>query len=294
MNRVALAIALVAGCIAAPALAERLNNAKVIELLQLGLGDEAVIAKIKASEADYDIATDQLIALRKAGVPSPVIAAMIDASSRKVASAGAELSVDSPDPQVPHAAGIYLLADWHPEPKMVAINVTTSNQTRTGGFLGYALTGGIASMSFKAVVPGAAARTVAQVPRPRFYFYFDKPGNGASSAVFSAGTVTSPSEFSLVRFEVKKDRREAKVGKFNIGGAKAGVMDKDRIPFTFTELRPGVFEVRPDAPLGGGEYGFLVQSSTGGGAGMAGMGATAAKIFDFSVPLPPAPAARPR
>lgn len=290
MKRLAFAAALTAATFAIPASAETLNNGKVIDLLTLGLGDDAVIAKIKASDADYDTSTDALIALKKAGASSPVIAAMIDASSRKNASQNAVLSLDSPDPKVPHATGIYLLADWLPTPRMVAINVTTSNQTKTGGFFGYALTGGLASMSFKAVIPGATARTVADVNRPTFYFYFDQARNGGSSAVWSAGTVTSPSEFSLVKFEVKSDRREAKVGKFNIGGAKAGVMDKDRIPFTFTEISPGAFEVRPDQPLSGGEYGFMVQTSTGGGPGMSGMGATAAKIFDFSIPLPPTPA----
>ena len=64
-------------------------------------------------------------------------------------------------------------------------------------------------------------------------------------------------------------------------------MDKDRIPFTVIEISPGVFEVKPDQPLLGGQYGFLVQTSTGGGPGMSGMGAMAAKIFDFSIPLPP-------
>lgn len=287
MKKIALAIALVVASSSLPAQAETLNNAKVVELLGLGLGDEAVIAKIKASDGDYDVSTDALIALKRSGASSPVIAAMIDASSRKTTSQNAVLSIDSPDPKVPHAAGIYMLADWLPAPKMVGINVTTSNQTKTGGFFGYALTGGLASMSFKAVVPGASARTVSDAARPTFYFYFDQARSGGSSAVWSAGSVTSPNEFSLVKFDVKKDRREAKVGKFNIGGAKAGVMDKDRIAFTYTEISPGVFEVRPDLPLGAGEYGFMTQTSTGGGPGMAGMGATSAKIFDFSIPAPP-------
>lgn len=287
MKKVALTAALVAMGVSAPAFAETLNNARVMELLQLGLGDEAVIAKVKASDSDYDVSTDALIALKKAGASSPVIAAMIEADSRKTATVTSLLSVDSPDPKVPHATGIYLLQDWLPAPRMQAINVTTSNQTKTGGFLGYALTAGLASMSFKAVVPGATARAASGIARPTFYFYFNPGLGNGGSAVWSAGSVTSPSEFSLVRFTVKKDHREAKVGKFNIGGAKAGVMDKDRIPFTYNEVSPGVFEVRPDTPLAGGEYGFMVQSSTGGGPGMAGMGATAAKIFDFSIPLPP-------
>ena len=289
MKKLVYAAALVAGFSGMPAYAETLDNAKLVQLIGLGLGDEAVIAKIKATEGNYDISTDALIALKQAGASSPVIAAMIDSASRRSASQSAALSVDSPDPKVPHASGIYMLANWLPEPRMVAINVTTSTQTKSGGFLGYALTGGLASMSFKTVVPGASARTVSDDARPTFYFYFDQSRAGGNSAVWTAGSVTSPSEFSLVRFEVKKDRREAKIGKFSIGGAKAGVMDKDRIPFTSTEISPGVFEVRPDQPLTGGEYGFLVQTSTGGGPGIAGMGAMAAKIFDFSIPVPPVP-----
>jgi hypothetical protein len=170
---------------------------------------------------------------------------------------------------------------------MMVIDPTTSNQTKTGGFLGYALTGGIASMSFKTIVPKAHARIVSERPRPVFYFYFDQSARslsgGGASSIWLAGAVTSPSEFSLVRFNVKQDRREAKVGKFNIGGAKAGVMDEDRIPFSYTAVSPGVFEVKPDVDLPAGEYGFLYSVSTGGGVGLAGVGAMTSKIFDFSV-----------
>jgi hypothetical protein len=283
MKRVALAAALAAATISVPASAETLDNPKVIELLKVGLGDEAVIAKIKSSEANFDTSTEALIALKGAGASSPVIAAMIEASSKQSSIASEALSNDSPDPKVPHATGIYLLADWLPEPKMQSIDVTTTTQTKTGGFFGYALTGGLASMSFKTIVPRPAAKTVSNKVRPTFYFYFDQSKSGGNSAVWNAGTVTSPNEFSLVRFVVKKEQREAKVGKFNIGGAKAGVMDEDRIPFSYNQITPGVFEVKPDADLSGGEYGFIVQVSTGGGAGMAGMGAMSSKIFDFSI-----------
>lgn len=287
MKKVALAAALAVAAISLPVAAETLDNAKVTELLKVGLGDEAVIAKIKSSEAKFDTSTEALIALKTAGVSSPVIAAMIEASSKQATAASVALSNDSPDPKVPHATGIYLLADWLSEPKMQSIDVTTTTQTKTGGFFGYALTGGLASMSFKTIVPRPSARVVSKKNRPTFYFYFGQSQSDGNSAVWNAGTVTSPNEFSLVRFEVKKDQRQAKVGKFNIGGAKAGVMDEDRIAFSYSQIMPGVFEVKPDADLPGGEYGFIVQVSTGGGAGMAGMGAMSSKIFDFSVPVVP-------
>jgi hypothetical protein len=298
MKRVTLAVALAAVTFSVPVAAETLNNANVIELVKIGLGDEAVVAKIKASAAQFDTSTSALIALKQAGASSSVIAAMIEAANGANVSANAQMSSDSSDPKVPHPSGIYLLADWLPEPKMMVIDATTSNQTKTGGFLGYALTAGIASMSFKTVVPRPNARVVTQRTRPTFYFYFDQAGrslsNGGGSAFWVAGAVTSPNEFSLVRFDVKSDRREAKVGKFNIGGAKAGVMDKDRIPFTYTTIAPGVYEVKPDNELAGGEYGFIYSASTGGGGvGIAGMGAQTSKIFDFSIPVQ-APLPKPR
>ncbi|MDP3905797.1 hypothetical protein [Novosphingobium sp.] len=285
-------IALALALSAAPALGEVLDNSRIVSLVEVGLDEQAIIAKIKASGGQYDTSTDAMIALKKAGVPGSVIAAMIEASNGQTVSANAAGSADSPDPLAPHPSGIYVLANWQAEPKMVVIDPTTSNQTKTGGFLGYALTGGIASMSFKTVVPNAKARVVTEAARPKFYFYFDQAGRslsgGATSAVWMAGAVTSPSEFSLVRFDVKDDRREAKVGKFNIGGAKAGVMDKARIAFSYNQIAPGVYEVSPDTDLPSGEYGFIYSATTGGGGmGLGGMGAMTSKIFDFSVPARP-------
>ena len=280
-------LASVALAAAVPAAAETLDNATVVQLASIGLGDEAIIAKIQASPSNFDVTTDALITLKQDGVSSAVIAAMIEASNTTKASSSVTASIDSPDPMVPHPSGVYMLADWLEEPKMLVIDATTSNQTKAGGFLGYALTGGIASMSFKAVIPNSEARVQTSDKRPTFYFYFDQAdaslSNRGGGNFWVAGAVTSPAEFSLVEFKVKKNRREAKVGKFNIGGAKAGVMDKDQIGFDYERIAPGVFEVTPQADLQPGEYGFIYSSSTGGGTGAAGVGAQTSRIFDFSI-----------
>ena len=78
--------------------AETLTNETVVTLVSAGLGDEAVIAKIKASAARYDLSTDSLIALKKSGVSSAIIAAMIEADSQGMVSPKAMMSADSPDP----------------------------------------------------------------------------------------------------------------------------------------------------------------------------------------------------
>ena len=75
------------------------------------------------------------------------------------------------DPLAPHFPGVYLYDDWSAEPRMWKIDPTSSTQTKTGGIFGYALTGGIASASVKAVIPGEEARFVSPKSNPVFYVY---------------------------------------------------------------------------------------------------------------------------
>lgn len=282
--------AMLAACVLPSTVAaETLTNASVVTLVKAGLGDDAVIAKIKATPGQFDLSSDQLIALKQQGVPSAVIAAMVTAGSPAVTGAAA-LSADSPDWRVPHPSGIYLLADGGTPARMRRIDPTTANQTKTGGMLGYALTAGIASIKMKSVIPNAHARVQSMTRRPDFFFYFDEANaslsRGANTGSWIAGpaaTITSPSEFSLVRFDVKDNRREARVGSFNIAGAKSGIMDKDRIPFGYEQVAPGVFKVAPSADLPAGEYGFVYSMTGASGPGMYAAGASTSRVFDFAV-----------
>lgn len=286
-------IGLVSGfalALAAPLAAQEvITNETVLTLSAAGLGEQVIIAKIRASASSFDVSTEKLIELKRRGVSDAVIAAMVDASGKSVSAATMGAS-DSPDPAAPHASGIYLLDDRATPARMVRIDAISSNQTKTGGFLGYALTGGIAKIKINTVLPGVAARVRTGSAKPTFYFYFDQAGsslsNGQSGSFWLAGpgaAVTSPNEFSLVRFDVKKDHREAAVGKFNISGAKSGVQDKQRVALTYSDVRTGVFAVTPDRPLSPGEYGFIYSSVSGGGVGMYGAGATLSRVFDFSI-----------
>ena len=100
--------------------AETLNNEAILNLLNAGLGDDVVIAKIKTTIAGFDLSTAQVIALKQKGVSGPVLAAMISAS------VVVAMSIDSPDPLVPHPSGIYL---WGPT-KMTRIESTITRQAR--------------------------------------------------------------------------------------------------------------------------------------------------------------------
>jgi len=259
--------------------AETLRNTDVVALLEAGLGEEAVIAKIETTESDFDTDTQTLLALRSQGVPSSVIAAMVKGESASI-----KFNDTSADPKVPHSPGFYMLDETSDQPQMLKIDPTASTQTKTGGILGYALSGGIATASVKAVIPNATAKRQTTKSRPVFYVFFDPPGP-AQSAVFSTGFgngIQSPNEFSLIDLVEKKGRREARVGSLNIAGAKTGVLDKDQVPFTYEQISPYVYKITPDAPLEPGEYGFLFALVGGAGPGLSG-GVAGARIFDFSV-----------
>jgi hypothetical protein len=278
MKKLLVAAAMAAAVPAGAFAGDKINNDTVVALLQAGLGDEAVIAKINASDADFDLSADQMIALKQKGVSGPVIAAML----RRTSSGIPAQSLDSIDPMVPHPAGVYMVQNWDGLARMQRLDPTVSSQAKTGGILGYALTYGIASMSVKAAIQNEAARYSAKIPSPTFYFFFDEAnGQAAQTTSWAAGTaatVTAPSEFTLVELTPKKGRREARVGSVNIGGAKTGVMDKDRLSFDYEMVRPGVYKVTPKLPLKPGQYGFLYSLTGGNGAG-----ALTARIFDFGV-----------
>ena len=142
--------------------AEALTADLIVTLSSSGLGDEAIIAKIKAEGTVFELSTDDMLALRQKGVSSPVIAAML---SNKPAEQ--PISMDSPDPAVRHPSGVYLLSGEGSSAKMLRIDPTASNQAKTGGILGYAFTGGLASASIKVVIQQASAK-ISSSTSPRF------------------------------------------------------------------------------------------------------------------------------
>lgn len=183
--------------LSAPASAQSLSVESIVELAQSGIGDEAIIAKIKSDRARFNLSVDEMIALRGKGVSSAVIASMMEAPK----AVEPQLSLTSPDPMVAHPTAVCLLSGNGVLARMVKMNATVSNQAQTGGLFGYALTGGIASMSIKATISNEHAK-VNTATRPTFYFFFDQSNDTQTTNAWASGaniTVSSPAEFSLMR-----------------------------------------------------------------------------------------------
>jgi hypothetical protein len=268
-------------CVSTTAFAETLTNATVIALVNAGLGQETIAAKVRNATGDYDVSTEKLIELKRLGVSDSIIAAMLDSATKSQTQAATAFQNESTDPKLPHAAGLYVLADWDSPAKMARLDATTANQSRTSGMFGAILTSGLAPLKIKTAIPNPTAKIKVKNARPTFYFYFDQanPNGGVGSLYFSSlgASVTSPNEFSIVKFQVKKQLREVTTGQASFGGQKFGLVDKDKTPFSASDVSPGVFKVQIDGAMPKGEYGFVY--STGGGIG----GGAISRVFDFTI-----------
>jgi hypothetical protein len=110
------------------------DNARVIEMTQKGLGDEVIIARIRAGATKFSLSDDDLAALKKAGVSDAVVAAMIQSTQ-----------LTAPKVKI----------DGNP------VEVRTIGEQKVGGRLGHAVTFGIKSVKNKAYLQGQHAALIA-------------------------------------------------------------------------------------------------------------------------------------
>ena len=286
--RFMFALALVAGARAQ----EPLTNDVVIKMVKSGLSEDLVVSMVRSQPAKYSLAPDQVIALKSAGVPDKVVAAMVEKGGGGISGtatatgatpvAGTVANGDPNDPTAPHDSGIYLHAkDRNGEYKMTVLEQAAYQGSKTGGVLGAALTYGIKKAKMKAVIPGQHASIRTPDSQPVFYFYFEDKAAGLGKGGFGAGSVSNPNQFALVKLDVTKASRETIIGEFGAFGASSGTNEKSMVNFKSERLRAGLYKVVPNGPMLPGEYCFLVSQANMGalGAGAAG----AAQIFDFAV-----------
>ena len=110
------------------------DNARIIEMTHKGLGDDVIIARIKASATKFSLSDDDLATLKKSGVSDSVVAAMIQSTQLTI-------------PKV--------TIDGNP------VEVRTIGEQKVGGRLGHAVSFGIMSVKNKAYLQGQHASLIA-------------------------------------------------------------------------------------------------------------------------------------
>lgn len=276
---------------------EPLTNDSVVKMVKAGISEDVILSMVKTQPAKYTVTPDQLIALKVAGVPDKVVAAMVDKSagggataagmsttqaSGATPAAGTVAAGDSNDPMAAHDSGIYLYSkDRNGEYKLTVLEQAAYQGSKTGGMLGTALTYGIKKAKMKAVIPGQHASIRTPDAEPVFYFYFEDKAAGLGKGGFGSGSVSNPNQFALVRLDVTKSSRETIIGEFGALGASSGTNEKSMVAFKSERLRNGLYKVVPNGPLDSGEYCFLVSQMNMGAYGAGAAGAT--QLFDFGV-----------
>jgi hypothetical protein len=231
---------------------EVLTNDSVIQMIKAGLPEAVVIAKIKSTASKFDLKTDSLVSLKKAGVSDKVLEAMVAAGSGSAPTTGA-----MPAPPAPAmAAGalkntdvIYQLVGG----KYVEMFATSANLETNMAFF---------QSKSEVVLEGRKAQYRTTEKQPVFLSTY------------------SSTDAPLVRLKPGDDHndRNLKIGSgafMPFGGTqKMGVRNEDKVPVTIERDPRGFYKVTPSAALPPGEYGFILATGFGAGSG---------KIYDFGV-----------
>ena len=231
---------------------EVLTNDSVIQMVKAGLPEAVVIAKIKGTATKFDLKTDSLVGLKKAGVSDKVLEAMLAAGSASPAPTAA-----MPAPPAPAVAAgsiknqdvfYQLVGDQY-----VEMFATSANLETNMAFF---------QSKSEVVLDGRKARFRIKDKQPVFLSTY------------------SSTDAPLVRLKPgdSNDDRNLKIGSgafMPFGGTqKMGVRNEDKIAINIERDARGFYKVTPASPLPPGEYGFILATGFGAGSG---------KVYDFGV-----------
>lgn len=255
--RVVLVLVLVtAVCLSRPGATslaqEVLTNESVVQMVKAGLPEAVVIAKIKSTATKFDLKTESLVNLKKAGVSDKVLEAMMAPGSPAT---GAQAAAPA---AAPPAAATGSLRDrdviYHLiGGKYVEMFATSANLETNMAFF---------QSKSEVVLEGRKSKYRISDKQPVFL------------------STWGPTDAPLVKLKPgdSNDDRNLKIssGAFMpFGGTqKMGVRNEDKIAINIERDARGFYKMTPAAPLPPGEYGFILASGFGAGVG---------KVFDFGV-----------
>ena len=237
---------------------EKLTNQSILKFHKLGFDSNIIKSKINVSLCAFNTSIDSLGFLKENGVPTDVLAMMIEKSN------------------VVAESGIFYYNDNN---ELIKIEPSVFAGTKTNA-LAAGLTYGIASAKIKSYIPNASSKNFVSAKNLSFIFQFDKKQeNNLGSGNWWFKTASSPNEFVLTKLEQKKDKRELTTGKITVvtASTRIGVDPKDAIKFNIEDLGAGRYKVNVEYSLMAGEYCFFYQGTVPMG------GYNNQSIFDFTV-----------
>ena len=183
-----------ATCTAGQEMSKRLTNQDIIDMVNMGISDDLIIAKIRSVNRReglaFDTGVEGLKALKAAKFPDDVIKVMINPAPPLV-SVGQPATSGDPNPNLPPPeVGVY----WKDGATFVPIEGQALSQAKVGGRAGSMLTYGMRSEHWDAYLAGPTSKNRMKDRQPPFYIYVP---DGTSAA-----------DFVLIKSEKKSNRRE--------------------------------------------------------------------------------------
>lgn len=276
MRSIALAAAICCGCAFgagedAP-YGEVLTNDDVLALLEAGLSNEVVVAKIDATAGAFDTSVATLIRLSEDGVADSVLAAM--ARATEIPLAGDFEGTPCPGP------GIYVAAGHG----LVALDMDNMTRIGDGGLMATAADAayGIVPTTVRATIAGTSAARRLLESRPEFWFCMPE-----AASPFDPIANIDPEGFELVAHKVHQRREERRFGvaRFWMFGGGVGPSRRQQRALDYTVVRGNVYRATPAQPLPAGEYGFYYAAvpSLASYEYLAASGSVGGRIFSFGV-----------
>jgi hypothetical protein len=229
---------------------------EVVKLSQTGVSEELIVAKIKKNGKAFDLSTDELVDLRKAGVSDNIIKLLLDPSqpyspTSPPAASGAikQYPHDVYARRVPVEPGLYLF------PKDVSLDIDI--KMLLGAKEGSKKKGRVV-----AYLIGPTSKTRIREAAPIFYMRLPE-GKGIEEVV-------------LIAFDCKNDRREIGMGP---PGAELQFRPEAVRQFDSLEVGPHLFKITT-GKLPKGEYLFFLVGSAEPPKGSYGKG------YDFGIEGP--------
>lgn len=215
--------------ISAPMFAqEPLDNESVIKLVNSGLSEDRVANIIETQPGKYSLATEEIGALRKAGVSDRIIAAM--------------LQTETPEPESPKELGVF----WKKGDNWIKVRPEIV-YLKTGGVLKNHASMGVVKPDVNGIVYEPHSQT--------------RVGRNVEFLIRLPQGIEI-TEYQLIRMHEKKDAREFRSVTGGVFHKSSGP-HRDMLPFGFKEVSAGTYMVRLTG-LQAGEFGFLPPTQRAG------------------------------
>lgn len=250
----------------------------ICRLVQAGISEDLIIAKLRKNGKAFDLSTDELLKLKKAGVTDRILNVMMDPGQPAPAPAAVPPATlpaagalapgtavpgtpapATPAPGIPDEVGVY----WtEHNGELHRIEGIAVSNMRTGSTFASRMTLGIKRMRINAQLNGPHAQLRIKERQPQFYFYLPEDA--------------SIGDYLLLRLAQRSDVRQIEIGEKTMWKEQAGVDHAKEVSFTYKRVKNRLYLLSPNSELDLGEYGFYIASGVE-------LKKATGRIYDFGI-----------